>query len=144
MLEEGFERLLTADAGVKALLGSARSDGTNGMFANLAPKEVTIPYIVYEKLSGDPNETLEGLNKFQTARFRFKCYAADYPTAVKLAHKVRMALGGFAGTLADVDATPLQNALPIFESDLPEEFALRATIWGRVIDFEFCFVDTAT
>lgn len=144
MLEEGLEKLITADAGVKALLGSNRSDGTNGLFANLAVKQPTIPYIVYEKLSNEFNESLEGLNKFQISRFRYKCYAADYPTAVKLSHKLLLALGGFAGTLADADATPLQNAQPIFYADLPPEASLRATIWGRVIDFEFCFVDTAT
>jgi hypothetical protein len=143
MLEEGIEILLTKDSGVSALLGTNRGDGTNGLFANISVKQPTYPYIVYEKLSAESNETLEGLNKFQIARFRFKCYAADYPTAVKLAHKVRLALGGFAGTLQDSDATPLGNANPIFEADLPPEAALRATTWGRVIDFEFCFADTA-
>ena len=144
MLEEGVVKLLATSANVTSLLGTNRSDKTNGVFPVLAPKEVTVPYIVYSKLSEDSNETLEGLNAFQTARFRFKCYAADYPTAVKLQRAVKLVLGGYSGTLADADATPLNDALPVFVGDVEPEEILQGTIYARVIDFDFAFVDTAT
>lgn len=144
MLEEGLVKFLAANSGVNTLLGTSRSDKTNGIFALAAPKEVTLPYIVYEQTSSEPNETLEGVNKFQGARYRFKCYAADYPTAAHLCHKVRMALTGFIGTLGDSDATPVQYCTPVYEGPLPVEFEERFTILGRVIDFNILFVDTAT
>lgn len=144
MLEEGLVALLAGNAGVSTLLGTHRSDGTNGIFALEALKDVTVPYIVYEQVSSDPNETMEGLNKFQGARYRFKCYAADYPTAARLCHAVRMCLGGFIGTLADKDSTPVQYCTPVFEGALPVEASLRATILGRAIDFALLFVDTTS
>jgi hypothetical protein len=144
MFEEGLVNLIAGNSGVNAILGTNRGDKTNGIFPLLAPKEVTIPYIIFEQVSNDTNETLEGVNKLQDARYRFRCYAADYPTAMRLYHKLKMALAGFTGTLTDADATPVQYCTPVFEAALPIERELRATIWGRVIDFKIMFVDTAS
>jgi len=144
MLEEGLTKLIAGNSGVNTILGTNRSDKTNGIFPVLAPKEVTVPYIVFEQVSNDTNETLEGVNKLQDARYRFKCYAADYHTAMKLYHKLKMALAGFTGTLGDGDATPVSYCTPIFEAALPIEEAYRATIWGRVIDFRIFYTDTTT
>jgi hypothetical protein len=143
MIIEGLYKLLTADSGVVALLGNARSDQTTGLFPVIAPKEVTMPYVVYEQVGGDnSNMSMEGLNRTQTARFRFHCYAADYATARKVAQALKKALAALRTTLADPDVTPVLDILPSFEADGPVDTETRNTIYNRVIDFEVWYVDT--
>jgi uncharacterized protein DUF3168 len=143
MIIEGIYKLLTADSGVSTLLGTSRSDGTNGLFPVIAPKEVTLPYAVFEQTGNDnSNMTMEGLNRRQEGRFRFHCYAADYKTARALAQAIKKAFAAFNGTLGDPDATPVGDVTPAFEADGPIDTETRATIYNRIIDFYVWYVDT--
>lgn len=142
MLVEGLYKLLSTDSGIIALLGNARGDQTTGIFPVVAPKEVTVPYIVYEQASNNISMSMSGINRTQEGRFRFHCFAADYPTARKVAQAIKKTLGGLVGTLTDVDATPVQDATPNFEGDGPIDGELRNTIYHHIIDFDIWYVDT--
>ncbi len=139
MLPEGLHFFLSHDAHTIAILGTGRSDGTNGIFPSLAPREVTIPYVVYSQIVGSsPANTLQGRNQFQEARYRFRCYAADYKTAKRLAEAVKLALDGVQTDLND--GSRLENSLFILEADTVEP-QLRGTVYGTHVDFIFHYID---
>jgi len=139
MLPEGLHFLLANDTNVKAIVGVSRSDGTSGVFPSLAPREVTIPYVVFNQIVGSsPANSLDGRNIYQEVRYRFRCYAADYKTAKRLAEAVKLALDGLLATLND--GTPVQGADFIMEADSVEP-ALRGTIYGTNVDFAIRHID---
>jgi hypothetical protein len=138
MLPEGIHYLLSHDTTIKGIVGSPRSDGTSGIFPVLAPREVTVPYIVFSQITAFPNITLEGNNQYQEARYRFRCYAADYKTAKRLAEALKLLLGGLLATLQD--GTEVQGIWLVLEADTVEAM-LRGTIFGVHVDFMIHFVD---
>lgn len=142
MFEEGLEKYLASQSKVNTILGTNRGDGTNGVFALIAPKQPTYPYIIYEQTGTETFESLQGVNKLQGTHYRFKCYAADYPTAARLCHAVLMVLNGLITTFQDADATQVQYAAKTNEGGLPVERELRSTTWGRYVDFHFLFIDS--
>lgn len=144
MFEEGLEKYLASQSKVNMILGTSRGDGTTGVFALEAVKQPTYPYIIYEQVGSETFETLQGVNALCGATYRIKCYAADYPTAARLAHAVLMVLNSFTGTFGDADATVVRYCSKVTEGALPVERELRATTWGRFLEFKFLFVDTAS
>jgi hypothetical protein len=142
MLPEGLYYLLSHDSNVLALVGTSRSDNTTGIFPSLAPREVTLPYVVFGQIvGGSPANSFDGRNQFQEARYRFRCYAADYKTAKRLAEAVKLALDGLLTTLND--GTRVEGAQYILEADQVEP-ALRGTIYGTNVDFMIRYVDLTT
>ena|SRR3990172_1218160 len=145
MLVEGLTKRLADDVGLKALLSPSgtRSDGTNGIFPVLAPKEVNLPYVVYTQITGSQFRTLDGTPGLQSAGIQYSCYGPSYRTAKLVAQAVKVSLAGLAVTLPDTDATRVEGIWLATESDTQEEVP-HAIIYGTMIYFDILFVDPET
>src|ERR1700733_10313237 len=122
MLTEGLSALIAGASGVQKYLipGVKRSDGTTGVFPGFAPKEVTLPYIAYQQISGKQDRTMQGSGALQEASFQLSIYSSNYFDAKKLAQAVKALLAGYDGTLPDADATVVEGIWLDYEGDLIE------------------------
>jgi hypothetical protein len=141
MIGNGLYLVLSADPGVTAQLGTSRADGTNGIFPGLAPDQPSVPYVVYEKVGAEAIISMQGANKTQYVRMRYKCYGAAYGDADQLMWAIKYVLNGFVGPLGDSDNTYVQSCFMLHEDDIAPEDLLHGTLYGTVIDFEIVFVD---
>ena len=154
MLDTGLNWFLETNAALAALLnpggaGSSpcvnkRADKTSGIFPVTAIDKPTLPYIVTLQISSTPNNVMEGVNRFQTARFRFLCYGSNFTNAKQLAYTLKQQLQGFKGIWYSLkDNSPqveVQGAWLASWGDNAEPEA-HNTILTSVIDFNINFVD---
>lgn len=138
MFQDGLQSFLVAQPSLAALLGTSRSDKTNGVFPMLALRQATLPYVVYQRVSGKPAMSYQGANKWQDARFRFSCYAASQRIAVQLAEALKYVFGTWLGTLPD--GTPVQNVMLELEAD-DSESVPNGTIYAVHLDYTFQYLD---
>ena len=73
MLVDGLATLIPANGAIAGVLGIPRSDSTTGVFPNMAPDEVKMPYITFMQVSRTTIIGYAGVNAYQSARFRFSC-----------------------------------------------------------------------
>jgi hypothetical protein len=132
MLLEGIYARLAADAGLVAL-GA-------GVFPSLAPKESSLPFVVYSQVGGATVNSLDGANRLQSARLRFSCYGTSYSAAKKLAAAVKASLNGLVVTLSD--GSKVEGCWLEFEAD-DSEADLQGTVFSSHVDFSLMFVDVA-
>ena len=135
---------MNANAGIHALVGTpaTRSDGAPGIFPLLAPKQVTLPYLVYFQRSGQLVTCLPaGTNSEQDAVFFIWCFAADYPTIKTLSKAVWNLFNGFTGTLSD--GSTIRTC---FARYMPDDMNknLAGTIYGTCVKLEIIFTDSGT
>jgi Protein of unknown function (DUF3168) len=146
MLVEGLAALLATNNGVKQYLipgGVSRTDKTTGVFPGFAPKEVSVPYIVYAQASGDQDRTMQGSSALQQASFQLELYAASYYTAKKLAQAVKALLAGYTGTLTDTDQTTVEGIWLTHEGDIFEEIP-HGILYGVALTHDVLFLDPST
>lgn len=139
----GLFNFLCAQPLLTALLGtpSTRGDKTAGVFAILAQNEATMPYIVFQRISGAPVLSLQGANALQSARFRFSCYGSSYPSAVNLAEALKL-IYATTGLGTYSDGSVVQHAAVVMEHDLAEAIP-HGTIYAVILDVEFMYVDAS-
>lgn len=140
MIESGIFTLLSTDANIAAILGTSRSDKTKGVFPNIAPDEVVLPYLVYQEIHRESFITYGGVNRFQGKRLQFSCFGSTYLGAKTLAKAVKDVLDGYTGTLSD--GTFIGNTIPNSEHDEIEP-SFKATIYSVILDYNFMSVDNA-
>jgi Protein of unknown function (DUF3168) len=121
LIADGIFQLLSDNAALSALLApsGSRSDGTSGVFSIIGPKEVNLPYVVFQQISLVPVISFDGVNELQEGLWQFSCYAASYKTARLVADAVANVLNGFLGVLAD--GTLVEGVYPEAERDSFEE-----------------------
>lgn len=143
MFLEGLSNYLANNAGIKTQLGSSRGDKTNGVFPSLAPDGPTFPYVVYLQISGEPEESMQGVNRLTTSRVRLSCVGSSYGAAKRLAEAVRQAFGLvslYQGALSD--GTILQNARQILPGEVDDtESVPHGMIYSSHLDFEFMYTN---
>lgn len=138
MFSDGLFHYVTNDAGVKALLGATRADGTKGMFPMLAPEEATLPFIVYQQVSAEQVISFQGVNRFQGSKYRFSCYGDTYRKSNLLALALKNALDGLMTTFND--GSEVQGAWRSNEMDDSEPIP-HGTIFASHIDYDFKWTD---
>jgi hypothetical protein len=131
-LLEGIYARLAADPGITGL--------DAGVFPALAPKESSLPYVVYLQVGGATVNSLGGANRLQSARLRFSCYGNSYGTAKGLAKAIKDSLNGLAVTLAG--GIVVQGAWLEYEGDDAEP-DLQGTVFASHVDFALMFVEVA-
>ena len=93
---EAIKTVLDNAADVQALVGNGDSPETYRIFPILAPQEVTKPYIVFHKISGNTIEPMDAGagsgNGTENLRFRFTCWDDDITVSQDLAKKLQTAL----------------------------------------------------
>lgn len=137
MFVEGLFKLISSNGPIAALLGTARSDKTPGVFPVIAPNEATMPYIVYLQVSGQQVQSLAGANALTKASFRFQSYGANYKQAKQLTTAICGLLNGFTGTLTD--GSRVQQTIKGNEAETAEPIP-HGTIYGVHVDFEFWYI----
>ncbi len=140
MFETGLNKFLSTSPLITAILGTSRSDSTSGVFPVLAIGEATMPYLVYQRVSGKPVTSYQGANKLQEARIRLSVYAASALKAVQLAEAIKLTFAVWTGTFPD--GTPVQNVTLEMEADDAEPIP-HGTIYARHMDYSFQFIDQA-
>lgn len=145
MFEEGLVSYMAGNGGIQAQLGTSRGDKTNGIFPQIAPDGPTYPYITYTQITDEPVESMLGMNRLTTSRYRFSCSAASYGSAKQLAEAVRQAFGlasQYQGTLSD--GTILQNARQVLPGQVDDlETIPHGRLFTTHLDFEFQYVNAS-
>lgn len=141
MLVEGLQSYLAVNAGLRNLLGTVatRSDKSTGIFPMLAPESPQIPYLVFQQVSGDSDEVMEGTNATQTVRFRFSCYGSSYKEAKTLAKYFKFAMQSMLG-LTPTGLVFVQNTSMKMEADDSEPLE-RAILFSTHVDYELVYTD---
>jgi hypothetical protein len=142
MLIEGIYAVLSTNAALQALLGTAasRSDSTTGIFPALAPSEVPMPYIVYQQVAGQPlQESMAGTGALTTSRFRFTCYGTTYSGAKELARVLNQVMISIDGPLPAGEAEVHGVWLKLNADD--SEPIPHGTIYANHLDYEINYID---
>lgn len=81
------------------------------------PEKPVYPSIVYHKISGSPEYSMDGESGLTQCRVQLDLYAPTYKACKDLAGAVQLALSGFAGTMGD----PTQGTVPVGAAFLLDE-----------------------
>lgn len=138
MFQEGLFTFITSNSTFQSIVGTSRGDANKGLFLILARAQATLPYVVYQRLSGSPARSYQGANKFQRSRWRFKCCAIDPEGAVRLAEFLKLLFATYTGTFPD--GTVVSNVALESEADDTESLP-HGTIFSVHVDFTFMYVD---
>jgi hypothetical protein len=95
MLEQGLVALLTANAGVIALV-AARIYPVQG-----PPDNPTYPYITYQDIPAAPADYAFDGSELDTRRVQFAYWGTAYCDGANIMIAVRNVLSGYSGTLPD-------------------------------------------
>lgn len=130
MIELGLVKLVQADAGVSALVGTR-----GGYFAEL-PKDYVLPSWTYQFVSGVPDVTFKSTEALTYSRYQVNCYGTVAADAIKLAKAINAVLSGFHGTLTDPDSTRVQGC---FRSNLIDFFDDASQSFRRMLEYELWY-----
>lgn len=138
MIESGLFEKLKADPTITGMVGS-----------NIFPlwrKDMPVPAVVYQAVTGSAVHSLDGESPLRTRRFQFDCYAsaANYFTSRQLSDAVRAVLvprSGNAGyPYALSDGTEIQEATVMIDMDMPVEIGSGGYLSRALIDIEFGYI----
>jgi hypothetical protein len=116
--------ILSANTGVTDIVGTR-------IFPEIAEQETAVPFIVYQLLSVDPEDTHDGPSKLDEVRFEFLCYADSYNAAADLGVAVRGALDRVSGTYNGVNVESVQF------NDVDVEIEYDPRRYSQVLKFTF-------
>lgn len=142
MFQQGLYALVTQNEAFVTQVGDERPDKTLGLFAMIAPSGPTMPYAVYQHVSGAPATfSYQGANKLYHSRIRFSCYGSTQKGAEQLANTLKALFADFIGPLAD--GSVIQQVMHDFEAD-DTEATSKNTIFATHVDFTFFYVVSTT
>lgn len=140
MFQDGLFSFVTADSSIRAILGTgSRGDKETGMFYMLAVPQATLPYLVYQRVYGQPASSYDGANQFQNSRWRVKCVGTSQRKAVLLAEAVKLLFKTWVGTFPD--GTVVQHVALETEADDAESLP-HGTLFSVHLDFSFKYIGT--
>lgn len=133
MIEQGIYNFLQNNTALKAILPA-----TNSIFMGTVPESAQYPCVMFEKISGQYDTTLDGPSGYVIRRYQFTCSGKDlstepgsgYVSAQKLADVLRRQLNGLTGTLSD--GTQLFNS--ILDNDL-DAYATDDQTYAAIQDY---------
>jgi hypothetical protein len=133
VLVQGIYARLVADSAILAL--------DAGVYPALAPKESSLPFVVYTQVGANNVSSFDGVNRLGEARLRFSCYGWSYGAAKILAAAVKNNLLGLLVTLSE--GTEVQGSWLEMEDDTVDA-DLQGTVFASHVDIRFMFIDTTT
>lgn len=115
-IEEALKAHLTANAGLVALIASR-------VYPVQLPQNPTLPAMVYNRISGERVQHMEGSSGLASPRFQFDSFGRTYAEAKGVSEALRLAVEGFSGTMGgvngpDVNSCLLQSDQDGYEDDL--------------------------
>lgn len=123
MIENGFYQWILANEQIADLLPSS-----NNLYMGAVPESAQFPCIMFQKISGLHDTTMDGPSGFTARRYQFNFYGKDTPNTAPgtgyvscqtLADVFRQQANGLTGTLPD--GTKLFNMILDNELDLYDE-----------------------
>src|SRR3972149_5680654 len=86
-LGEEIYTLLTNDSPVAAIVSTR-------IYPLIAPQDAAVPFIVYQRISGNPVNEMAGYASLENPRYQVDAYADSYAAARDLATKIHTAMDG--------------------------------------------------
>ncbi len=129
ILEQALYERMTAFAGLTALVSTR-------VYPSRAPQNATYPLVVYQRISGEHGEVMEGSDGLGMARVQFLAWATTYASAKAVAEQVRLALQSRVGSLSGLAVTVVEAA------DIPDFWDDTSDIHGAGIDFTIYYEET--
>lgn len=145
MIVEGLYSVLSTNASLQALLGTAtsRTDSTTGIFPALLPEEVPMPALVYQQIAGEALQTsMQGTGPLTSTRFRFTSYGSTYKQARELGRVLNQVLLSITGTLPAGEAEVHGVWLKLDADDA--ESIPHGTLYANHRDYEINYIDGDT
>ncbi len=115
-IEEAITAHIKANAGLTALIAGR-------VYPTHMPQNPTLPAMVYNRISGERVQNMQGSSGLASPRFQFDCFARTYAEAKGVGEALRLAIEGFSGTMGgvsgvDVNSCLLQSDQDGYEDDL--------------------------
>lgn len=131
-LRPALRALILSDAEILAIVGPR-------VFPHFIPQGQPTPAIVYNRVSGSADYTLQGPSGLATATMQVDCWAADPDTASTLARLVRAKLDGFAGDVAFGSESPqaVATILGVFVDAIADEYEKDTDLYRERVDYRF-------
>ena len=126
--------ILGADADVKSLVSESGANIRIFPSRYDFPTNVLLPYITYQVVSDEPNNTKNGASNYDYVRVQINIYDIKYSTMIDLAGKVRTALDYTSGIFREVvcDKIFFENQVEIFDDSAGEQ-----GFYGIAQDYRF-------
>lgn len=97
MITEALYRLLAADPAVRDLVGDR-------IYPIVAPRSAAgLTHATYQRVAQRENQAHGQASGLSIARFQVSCHARTYAAADELAARIRAALDGYTGAIAQTD-----------------------------------------
>lgn len=114
--------------------------GDKRIYPNKAPQLTPYPYIVYQKVNSEANETKSGVSTLDVIRMQFDFYHDNngFDENYEIAERVRVLLDGYRGTIANVN---IDSCIFLNDNDTWEE---EDDINRISVDYSFRIQRTAT
>lgn len=113
-LEVDFRTLLESIGAVNAIV-------SNRIYPMVLAQKAELPAIRYQKITGNPEHSHDGVSGFEVAVMQVDCYAETYLGAIALRDAVQAGMDGFNGTSPAAFAILLQNDFDAYE-EAPRTF----------------------
>ena len=126
--------ILYTDSDVQTLISESGSNPRIFPSRYDFPTNVLLPYITYQVVSDQPNNTKNGVSTYDYVTVQISIYDLRYSTLVDLASKVRTALDYTSGTFRGVvvDKIFFQNQNELFDDSAGEQ-----GFYGIAQDYRF-------
>ena len=126
--------ILTNNAAVLAIVSDLGTDPRIFPSRFDFPKDVLLPYITYQVVSNEPNNTKNGPSTYDYVTVQINLYSTSYSNLITLSNKVRSALDYVSGTFqgVEVDKIFFQN-----QNELFDDSAGQQGFYGIAQDYRF-------
>lgn len=95
-IRPGLFSLLAADSAVSALVTAS---GISRIFPIKLPQGTKLASVVFTRISGDGDYTMQGPSGYTRPRYQIGCWAPTADAAAQLANAVKDVLDGFKGAI---------------------------------------------
>jgi hypothetical protein len=126
--------ILFLDSDVQPLISESGSNPRIFPSRYKFPSNVLLPYITYQVVSDEPNNTKNGVSQYDYVTVQINIYSNRYSNMIDLAGKVRTALDYTSGTFRGVvvDKIFFQNQNELFDDSAGEQ-----GFYGITQDYRF-------
>ena len=104
------------------------------IFPNVAPQTTEFPFLIYDVVGSDPNDTKSGVSELDINSVMISCYSETYSQASDLANKVRIAMDRLAESTYNtiqIQSSQFQGYNDIFDNTCGDE-----GIYRKALEFD--------
>lgn len=102
-IRSGLRAYLLADGTISGLVGGSR------IYPVKLPQGIILASIVYQRISGQGDNHMQGASGLSRPRLQIDCYAPSAMAAAQLADLVKERIDGFRGEIEYADTSPANS-----------------------------------